>query len=58
MSKEYQRFLDSMNMDYAKWHDGIGYDLDVLRKLSTDEKEKGVILTLLRKLVQKKPCPP
>ena len=27
-------------MDYAKWHDGVGYDLDVLRKLSTDEKEK------------------
>ena len=40
MSKEYQRFLDSMNMDYAKWHDGVGYDLDVLRKLSIDEKEK------------------
>ena len=27
-------------MDYAKWHDGVGYDLDVLRKLSIDEKEK------------------
>jgi len=40
MSKEYQRFLDSMNMDYAKWHDGAGYDLDALRKLSIDEKEK------------------
>jgi len=40
MSKEYQRFLDSMNMDYAKWHDGVGYDLDALRKLSLDEKEK------------------
>lgn len=40
MSIEYQRFLDSMKMDYAKWHDGVGYDLDVLRKLSTEEKEK------------------
>jgi len=27
-------------MDYAKWHDGVGYDLDALRKLSLDEKEK------------------
>ncbi len=42
MSKEYQRFLDSINMNYAKWHDGVGYDLDVLRKLSIDEKEKVV----------------
>ena len=40
MSKEYQQFLDSMNMDYVKWHDGEGYDLDLLRKLSPDEKEK------------------
>ena len=40
MSKEYQRFLDSMKLDYDKWHDGVGYDLDALRKLSTDEKEK------------------
>lgn len=42
MSKEYQHFLDSMNIDYAKWHDGVGYDLDMLRKLSVDEKEKVV----------------
>jgi hypothetical protein len=42
MSKEYQRFLDSMNIDYVKWHDGIGYDLDALRNLSIDEKEKVV----------------
>ena len=40
MSKEYQQFLDSMNIDYAKWHDGVGYDLDTLRKLSVIEKEK------------------
>lgn len=29
-----------MNIDYLKWHDGIGYDLEVLRKFSIDEKEK------------------
>ena len=40
MTKEYQRFLDSMNIDYSKWHDGVGYDLDALRKLSPDEQTK------------------
>jgi hypothetical protein len=40
MSEEYQRLLDSMKLDYAKWHDGVGYDLDVLRKLSPDEQTK------------------
>jgi hypothetical protein len=40
MSEEYQRFLDSMELDYAKWHDGVGYDLDALRKLSPDEQTK------------------
>ena len=40
MSEEYQRFLDSMDIDYAKWHDGVGYDLDTLRKLSPDEQTK------------------
>ena len=40
MSEEYQRFLDSMEIDYAKWHDGVGYDLDTLGKLSPDEQTK------------------
>ena len=40
MSEEYQRFLDSMKLDYAKWHDGVGYDLDALRKLSPEEQNK------------------
>lgn len=29
-SESYQGFLDSMVMDFDKWHDGIGYDLEVL----------------------------
>jgi hypothetical protein len=37
MSAEYQRFISSMNIDYYKWHDGIGYDLDALRQLSPQE---------------------
>ena len=46
MTSDYQRFLDSMNIDYMKWHDGIGYDLDALRQLSPAERHKaeGVLL--------------
>lgn len=40
MSEDYQRFLDSMELDYAKWHDGVGYDFDALRKFSLDEQTK------------------
>jgi hypothetical protein len=32
------RFERSMVMDYEKWHDGIGYDLDALRALSPEER--------------------
>jgi hypothetical protein len=35
-----QRFLDSTVIDYEKWHDGIGYDLDALRALEgTDRRQ-------------------
>ena len=27
-----------MNIGYVEWHDGIGYDLDVLAQLSPDER--------------------
>jgi hypothetical protein len=33
-----QRFLASMVMDFDMWHDGTGYDLDLLDKLSPDER--------------------
>ncbi len=36
-SKTYQLFLDSMVMDFDKWHDGIGYDLEKLELLEPDE---------------------
>jgi hypothetical protein len=32
------RFLDSMTMDYEKWHDGTGYDLDALRDVPQAER--------------------
>jgi len=34
----YDRFVDSMVMDYDKWHDGIGYDLAALREMSPDDR--------------------
>lgn len=32
------RFRKAMQIDYEKWHDGIGYDLDVLAEANDDEK--------------------
>ncbi len=37
-SKEYKLFIDSMVMDFDKWHDGIGYDLKMLEKLGAEER--------------------
>ena len=31
------RFRASMVIDYDKWHDGIGYDLDILKEATPDE---------------------
>lgn len=31
------RFKASMEIDYEKWHDGIGYDLSLLREATPDE---------------------
>jgi hypothetical protein len=32
------RFERSMVMDFEKWHDGVGYDLDAIRGATTDER--------------------
>ena len=37
-SKAYQAFLDSMILNFERWHDGIGYDLKILKQLETREK--------------------
>jgi len=34
-----QRFEKSMEIDYEKWHDGIGYDIDAIRLASPTERE-------------------
>ncbi len=33
-----QRFESSMVIDYEKWHDGIGYDIEALRDASPEER--------------------
>jgi len=37
-SEAYQLFMDSMVMDFDKWHDGTGYDLQALEKLGVEER--------------------
>lgn len=32
------RFEQSLHIDYEKWHDGIGYDLDAIRDASPEER--------------------
>jgi hypothetical protein len=48
-NEAYQLFLDSMIMDFDKWHDGIGYDLEALERLNPKERasiEKLLIMKL------------
>lgn len=42
------RFERSMAIDYEKWHDGIGYDLEALRAASPAERD-AIELMLLRR---------
>jgi hypothetical protein len=41
-----RRFEKSMHIDYEKWHDGIGYDLDALTIMDRDERSsvEGILL--------------
>jgi hypothetical protein len=34
------RFIESMNIDYEKWHDGIGYDIEALKRTSNKERKE------------------
>lgn len=39
-NSELQRFLQSMQIGYAEWHDGLGYDLDALDRMSAEERQQ------------------
>ena len=34
------RFIESMKIDFEKWHDGIGYDLKALAEANREERDK------------------
>ena len=34
------RFIESMKIDYEKWHDGVGYDLKALKEANKKEREE------------------
>lgn len=34
------RFIESMNIDYEKWHDGIGYDIEALKRTNNEERKE------------------
>jgi hypothetical protein len=38
-SEAFRKFEASLVMDYEKWHDGIGYDLDALQQLEGEERK-------------------
>jgi len=42
------RFQNSTVIDYEKWHDGIGYDLDALREMSVAERKTTEEMLLAR----------
>lgn len=45
----YDRFMESMKIDFYKWHDGIGYDLDALNELDNHELKQVEELLISRK---------
>lgn len=47
-SAAYDAFLKSLELDYEKWHDGVGYDLGALSKLSPDERESAASILVTR----------
>ena len=49
MSELVDRFVASMVMDFDKWHDGIGYDVELIDEMSADER-KAVEQKLISKL--------
>jgi hypothetical protein len=48
MSAAFDRFMASTDIDYEKWHEGEGYDLEALRALDPDERFRAEQWLLLR----------
>lgn len=43
-SAAYRRFADSMQIDYERWREGTGYDLDALKEMHPDEQFRAFAL--------------
>lgn len=43
-----RRFERSMVIDYEKWHDGIGYDLDALAAMDRDQRAAAEVMLLAK----------
>lgn len=48
-SPAYEKFLGSMKIGHAEWHDGTGYDLHALKELSGEEAKQVEDLLISRK---------
>lgn len=44
-----ERFMASLRMDYDKWHDGTGYDLDALAKMPPEQRPAIEAMLLARR---------
>lgn len=44
----YDRFRKSMEVDFDKWHDGIGYDLEALDEMSPEERASAETMVISR----------
>jgi hypothetical protein len=49
MSDNLQKFLKSMEIGFFEWHDGTGYDLEILNKLNPEETKFIETLLISRK---------
>ena len=48
-SSALRRFEKSMAIDYEKWHDGIGYDVEALKEATPTERDSIEIILINRK---------
>ena len=53
-TEAFDHFQRSMAIDYVKWHDGVGYALEEVARLSADEREAAEQLVLDRGMADRR----
>jgi len=43
-----QEFLDSMNIDSERWHDGVGYAIDAIERMTDEEQQRASAMLAVR----------